>query len=88
VYSWGKASFFALGNKNEDKDEYLPYSVKEFQNGNIVKVASGGFYSMCLTNDGNIFGFGNNKKGRLGIQGQEKIVIPTQIKTVSNIVDV
>ena len=42
---------------------------------------------MCLSNEGEIYGFGNNKKGRIGVD-EDFVSIPKKVKNLINIVRV
>lgn len=44
--------------------------------------------SMVVTQDGEVYGFGTNLKGRLGLPKEEDYKIPTQVPNLVNIVQI
>lgn len=58
-----------------------PWKLKTLKN--IVQVACSDTHSICVEEDGKLWGFGTNSKGELGIGDNPKIVhVPTQIEIV------
>jgi len=56
----------------------------------VSKVACGGWFSIILTAEGDVFSYGMNNAGELGL-GEENIKLvlqPTQIKIRDAIVDI
>lgn len=66
------------------KPALLPISKKE----KIWKIAAGGFHSLIFTNHLNLFSFGKNDKGQLGIWDQENRLYPKKIDYNANIIDI
>ncbi|KRX05946.1 Regulator of chromosome condensation 1/beta-lactamase-inhibitor protein II [Pseudocohnilembus persalinus] len=76
-----------IGN-NQFENQNLPQKVliNIKQQDNIVQVQAGGQYSAILTKDGNVYMFGSNKKGKMGIKDEEKdYSLPQQIKELCQI---
>jgi len=82
VYTWGFGKTGSLGTGKENS-EAIPICIKFKEN--ITSVSSGLHTSMCLTEDGNIYAFGCNKQGRIGLNsGVSEIKIPLLIKISNN----
>ena len=64
----------------------LPTAIPKFSN--IRTMCTYANFSFFITNENQVYGFGGNKKGRLGL-GAEKmdsdILVPELIKTLKNI---
>jgi alpha-tubulin suppressor-like RCC1 family protein len=66
VYTWGFGHEGALGH-GDYEDCYLPTKIDSLSN--IKKIYCGGDFTMCLDNEGNLYSFGKNPYGQLGITG-------------------
>ena len=55
----------------------------------VVSVACGEFFTLCVTSQGDVFGFGDNFESQLGIEDKAyKIGTPTKMLEVKNIISV
>lgn len=73
VYTWGEGQWGRLGlGNNEDCLE--PRMVETLANFEIVAVACGSYHTLVLSKDGDVFAFGWNKGGRLGVGLQTTLV--------------
>ena len=82
VYIWGNNSSGFLGIK---KTKHLKIdSPQPLQmNGIIIKsIACGQDHSLLLSSDGDIYAFGSNKFGQLGLNDTNNRLIPTQIPNI------
>ena len=70
VYFWG----MFLG-----KDYPVPTRVKELEGKGVQDIASGGFFYLAVTSQGQLFGWGNNKYHRFGLPNDEDIPVPKPI---------
>ena len=69
VYSWGKHTCGAHGH-----EECFVFSQKRISSlKNIIGIACGSYHSICLDGDGNVFTFGSNSEGQLGIGSSSTI---------------
>lgn len=69
LYSWGEALYGQTGSGRKKK-EPKPFKVDievEGEIRKIEKVAGGYGHTLCLTEQGEIFGWGLNIKGQVGI---------------------
>ena len=78
VYSWGFGREGALGH-DDFEDQYLPKLVDSLSD--IVSIKCGGDFVICKDKDGNMYSFGKNTYGQLGITGNSapKEAKPTKI---------
>lgn len=53
----------------DDGDILLPVQIPSLSN--IKDICAGGLYSICVDNDNNLFVFGNNHSGQLGMESSE-----------------
>jgi alpha-tubulin suppressor-like RCC1 family protein len=84
IYSWGSNSYGSLGDNSTVLDRKVPQMIymDAFLDKSIVQIATGASYAMVLTGDGNIYVWGRNYGGSLGIgTGVGSINLPTKVPT-------
>ena len=65
----------------DTEDRVVPTLVRgELQGRKVLQVAAGGHHTMCVTEDGAVFSFGNNYKGQLGVGDTERRLVPTLLR--------
>ncbi|KAI9665637.1 MAG: hypothetical protein M1821_003570 [Bathelium mastoideum] len=76
VYTWGDPRYGALG-RQEDEGFNVPSKIRVLENHKIVKIASGGFLTGALTDDGRLFMWGVTRPGgpQLASSAQQESVI-------------
>ncbi|XP_070528774.1 probable E3 ubiquitin-protein ligase HERC4 isoform X3 [Cardiocondyla obscurior] len=67
LFSWGSNLNGQLGLNSVDSTERAPRMVKVFGTNVIVQVACGVEHSIALTNNGDLYAWGNNREGQLGL---------------------
>ena len=75
VFSVGNNDFGNLGNGSSIKS-YVPVEITDKFGSEIVQIESGGFHTLALSDDGDIYAFGKITKGQHGQRwqkGQSKI---------------
>jgi len=84
-YSWGDNRYGQLGQGN-NKPCYKPIQCFNWPD-NIIDIKSGFNYSLLLTSKGQVYSFGSNGNGQLGINDKNvnKINIPTVITDIPEI---
>uniref|UniRef100_A0A7S3DGT7 RCC1-like domain-containing protein n=1 Tax=Palpitomonas bilix TaxID=652834 RepID=A0A7S3DGT7_9EUKA len=92
VLSWGGGKNGELGRKsemsgNDPYPNFIPSTLKGGL-GRMKKVAAGGFHSALLTTDGDLYMFGLNKYGQLGMEREEAVLTPTKLELDEKIADV
>lgn len=66
-WTWGDSRYGQLGRRCMAKEEHEnPYPVRELEQEEVIKVASGKHHCMALTATGDVFTWGRNKNGQLG----------------------
>ena len=55
----------------------IPSYIKYFHQKHVVAVAAGAFYSLAITNDGAMYGWGEARMGQLGIGKHRDVRTPT-----------
>ncbi|MEM8697957.1 MAG: Ig-like domain-containing protein [Pseudomonadota bacterium] len=65
LYSWGFNSNGQLGLGDRD-ERLIPTEVTDLSEETVVAVSSGTSFTLALTADGQVFGFGSNRDGQLG----------------------
>ena len=78
VYGWGSNTFGQLGT---DKIPFAlsPVRVEFFRKVRVVGCAAGALHSICYTEDDEVFAFGCNKSGQLGV-AEDKVQSATPRK--------
>lgn len=87
LFVWGSNSSGQCGLENDSSAVYpMPKLVKSLATKQIIQVACGQFHSLALTNSGEIYSFGQNLHGQLGLGFEsEKVTKPTLIKSLVGI---
>jgi alpha-tubulin suppressor-like RCC1 family protein len=70
LYTWGNGFYGRLGTGFEIKELY-PTLVVDLSEKEVVRVSCGAFHTLCLTQDGKLWAFGNDKYGKLGLGTKE-----------------
>ncbi len=82
VYSFGIYNYDGqLGRPNNNKTNLIPNLIPNLNN--ITQISAGYNHSLVADNEGNIYGFGRNKNGELGLYSRTvKISNPTLIPNI------
>lgn len=73
VYSWGRGEYGLLGNGSNSgsliplKNEFIEMYMKEDPDNEIVKIDCADEYTGALTKGGDLYVWGKNNQGQLGI---------------------
>ncbi|CAD8142128.1 unnamed protein product [Paramecium pentaurelia] len=91
LYVWGKGDYGVFGDGNNksfnipQRNEFFEGYLKKELNLSIVKLKSCNNYSVALMSDGNLYGWGSNDFGQMGIKNEIGVEIyetanfPTQV---------
>ncbi|CAI2178449.1 6656_t:CDS:2 [Funneliformis geosporum] len=71
VYSWGSGRFGQLGHGELTDLSEKPTVIEFFQGLRVKKISCGGWHSAVITDSGDLYTFGWNHFGRLGISFEE-----------------
>lgn len=79
LYSWGMGFEGQLGLSNPYKIASSPRYVNFFYKKPVKFITCGHNYSLCITNDSRLWGWGENKLGQLGLGKVQVVDKPTEI---------
>ena len=77
VYTWGRNHVGQLGIGNTNNDQLIPTKVRSDKR--FVAIAAGGWHSMALTAFGELWTWGGNDYGQLGIGNTQNQLTPIQV---------
>ncbi|KAG5897066.1 hypothetical protein JTB14_025882 [Gonioctena quinquepunctata] len=86
LYTWGKGFYGRLGH-GTCEDCLTPTLVAALSGQHIIKVAcgSGDAHTLCVTNQGRVYSWGDGDYGKLGRGGSEGSKIPRLIEKLQNV---
>ena len=91
VFSCGYNDFGQLGRKSEEMNFYVKYSsnlIKIEELCEIKRIECSSDSSMCIDNYNNLYVFGGNGCGQLGLGHTNHVEIPLKHPSLSNIIDI
>ena len=95
LYGWGfgKGGQLGIGDEKQmakkltkENQAILPVAVPKFTN--IKSMSTYANFSFIITNENQVYGFGDNKKGRIGLgaeRAQECILVPELVESLKDI---
>ncbi|XP_078172727.1 regulator of chromosome condensation (RCC1) family protein [Carex rostrata] len=83
LWSWGANSNFELGRGNNSSD-WRPEPVSSLKDTRIVQVACGGYHSLALSEEGEVYAWGHGGQGQLGQPSIQNQRVPVVIKALSD----
>ncbi len=88
VYAWGCGGDGRLG-VNSNNDHFYPQQVHGLGNvgylTGILHVAAGAGQSLAVDSDGNVYAWGNNNHGQLGVHSHNDHFYPQQVHGLGNV---
>jgi alpha-tubulin suppressor-like RCC1 family protein len=66
VYCWGYNRDGVLGNGENDSNYYGPQLNEYLSDKQITHICCGAYYTLVLTNSGEVYAWGDNKRGQIG----------------------
>ncbi|XP_030044055.1 putative E3 ubiquitin-protein ligase HERC1 [Microcaecilia unicolor] len=88
VFSWGDGDYGKLGHGNSSTQKYPKLIQGPLQGKVVVCVSAGYRHSSAVTEDGELYTWGEGDFGRLGHGDSNSRNIPTLIKDISNVGEV
>ena len=88
VYAWGGNEYGQLGVDNDATSIKTPTLVEGLRNKNVVAVAAGRYFSLALTEGGQVYSFGTNDLLQLGYtleDGVKSSATPTAISNLNSV---
>lgn len=84
LYTFGHGRFGKLGHGNSD-DKSLPTIVAALKSHKVIDVACGDSHTLCTTDQGKVFVFGDGDFGKLGVGLTNGSQVPILIESLHNI---
>ena len=81
-----RGDFGRLGH-GDCNDIFIPQSILALSARNIVKIACGDTHTLAVTNTGDLFAFGRNQNGQLGIGSTNDALLPTPVEALKVCLD-
>ncbi|CAK1599489.1 unnamed protein product [Parnassius mnemosyne] len=80
IYTWGKGRYGRLGH-GDSEDQLVPKMVEALSQHRVIDVAcgSGDAQTLCITDDDNVWSWGDGDYGKLGRGGSEGCKLPMRI---------
>nr|XP_026484631.1 probable E3 ubiquitin-protein ligase HERC2 isoform X1 [Vanessa tameamea] len=80
VYTWGKGRYGRLGH-GDSEDQLVPKLVEALSSYRVIDIAcgSGDAQTLCITDDDNVWSWGDGDYGKLGRGGSEGCKLPMRI---------
>ncbi|XP_055518701.1 probable E3 ubiquitin-protein ligase HERC1 isoform X3 [Leucoraja erinacea] len=88
VFSWGDGDYGKLGHGNSSTQKYPKLIQGPLQGKDVVCVSAGYRHSAAVTEDGELYTWGEGDFGRLGHGDSNSRNIPTLVKDISNVGEV
>ncbi|OHT13752.1 hypothetical protein TRFO_16084 [Tritrichomonas foetus] len=88
IYVWGNNTFGHLPGSNNISDSN-PMLINIPNSSKPISVACGGYFTLILLENGEVYSFGLNNENSLGIENQARVVkTPTKIFQLRNIIQI
>ncbi|CAJ1962339.1 unnamed protein product [Sphenostylis stenocarpa] len=83
LWNWGANSNYELG-RGDKIGGWKPRPVPSLENVKIIQIASGGYHSLALTDDGKVLSWGHGGQGQLGHGSVQNQKIPAVVEALSH----
>lgn len=80
IYAWGRGFEGQLGLSETIEVASVPQYVKFFHGKFVSSIATGAYYSLAVTNKGEMYSWGEAKMGQLGLGRFREVRTPRQIE--------
>ena len=90
VYAWGFSDYgqLGIGTTENSFEATAPYPVKVDNLTDIISVSSQSYFSLALDKKGDVYAWGKNDSGQLGIGNKENKNVPVKIDNLTGIKDI
>ena len=88
LWAWGENYCGSLGQGNDDSSISVPVKINAFNGVDIVDVKSGYANSMALASNGDVYVWGWNKEGTLGLGDMENKLTPQKINLRGSAIEI
>ncbi|KAK7293233.1 hypothetical protein RJT34_16096 [Clitoria ternatea] len=83
LWNWGANSNYELG-RSDKVGGWKPRPVPSLENVRIIQIASGGYHSLALTDDGKVLSWGHGGQGQLGHGSLQNQKIPAAVEGLAD----
>ena len=83
AYSWGRGFEGQLGLDKTIEIATIPQYIKYFYGKQVIDIDAGAFYSIAITHEQQLYGWGEAKLGQLGTGVQREVKTPTHIPVIN-----
>ncbi|XP_027335487.1 RCC1 domain-containing protein RUG3, mitochondrial [Abrus precatorius] len=83
LWNWGANSNYELG-RGDKIGGWKPRPVPSLENVRIIQIASGGYHSLALTDDGKVLSWGHGGQGQLGHGCVQNQKIPAVVEALAH----
>ncbi|XP_043254504.1 probable E3 ubiquitin-protein ligase HERC2 isoform X2 [Colletes gigas] len=86
LYTWGKGRYGRLGH-GDSEDQLTPKLIEALQDYKVIDVAcgSGDAQTLCVTDDDNVWSWGDGDYGKLGRGGSDGCKVPMKIESLAGL---
>ena len=84
VWTWGRNNYFQIGHTGGD--QYTPYKVGGLPK--VIKIAAGNYTTMVITENKELYGWGFNGYGNIGIGSYTNKVTASKVVGFEDVIDV
>ncbi|KAK9824201.1 hypothetical protein WJX72_008492 [[Myrmecia] bisecta] len=81
VYSWGWGDFGRLGH-GDCNDIFIPQPIAALSGLSVVRVACGDTHTLAVTDTGDLYSFGRNQNGQLGLGNTQDSLGPQLVQAL------
>ncbi|ETN59614.1 hect E3 ubiquitin ligase [Anopheles darlingi] len=86
VYSWGSNAVGQLGQETDTTRQIIPRLIRSIAAKQVVQIAAGHYHCLALTNSGELYAWGSNAYGQLGLgMTNEKVSTPTLVQSLAGV---
>ncbi|XP_050097648.1 probable E3 ubiquitin-protein ligase HERC4 isoform X1 [Anopheles aquasalis] len=86
VYSWGSNAVGQLGQETDTTRQIVPRLIRSIAAKQVVQIAAGHYHCLALTNSGELYAWGSNAYGQLGLgMTNEKVSTPTLVQSLAGV---
>ncbi|XP_021912114.1 ultraviolet-B receptor UVR8 isoform X2 [Carica papaya] len=83
LWNWGANSNYELG-RGDKIGGWEPKPIRSLEDVRIVQIASGGYHSLALTDEGTVLSWGHGGHGQLGLASIQNQKIPAVVEALAD----
>lgn len=88
VYAWGDNQYGQLGNLASGAKVLTPVEIPALAGKNVVQLAAGDGFSVALTANGDVYTWGRNDAGQLGLGNTTRMSIPQKVPGLGGVQEI